>query len=65
LNCISCGHAINLHEEVYADYEGLIKCDTCAAVLHVKMQEGKLKSMEFVQVARSSPQTAVVAPWDH
>lgn len=48
LNCISCGHFINLHEDVYADYEGHIKCDACGGILNIKIQEGKLKSMAFV-----------------
>ena len=47
LNCISCGHFINLHEDVYADYEGLIKCDACGGILNINIQEGKLKSMAF------------------
>lgn len=45
LNCISCGHSVNLHEDVYADYEGLIKCDACGELLNIKIQEGKLRSM--------------------
>jgi uncharacterized Zn finger protein len=52
LNCISCGHFINLHEDVYADYEGLIKCDACGGILNIKIQEGKLKSMAFVSKAK-------------
>lgn len=54
LNCISCGHFINLHEDVYADYEGLIKCDACGGILNIKIQEGKLKSMAFVSKANSA-----------
>jgi uncharacterized Zn finger protein len=47
LNCIHCGSFINLHEDVYADYEGLIKCDACGGILNIKIQDGKLKSMSF------------------
>lgn len=52
LNCISCGRFINLHEDVYADYEGLIKCDACGGILNIKIQEGKLKSMAFERIAK-------------
>ncbi len=45
LNCIGCGHSVNLHEDVYADYEGLIKCDACGELLNIKIQEGKLRSI--------------------
>jgi uncharacterized Zn finger protein len=55
LNCISCGHFINLHEDVYADYEGLIKCDACGGILNIKIQEGKLKSMAFERIAKPAP----------
>lgn len=52
LNCISCGHAINIDENVYYDYEGEIKCFACSALLRITMDEGKIKSMEFVRLAR-------------
>lgn len=48
INCISCGFSINL-DEVYEDYEGEIKCFTCQALLDVKMEEGKLKSVKFIK----------------
>ena len=58
LNCISCGHSIALHEDVYADYEGSIKCNACSAILSVKLQEGKLKLMDFVRIAKPSLEEA-------
>lgn len=48
INCISCGFNINL-DETYEDYEGGIKCFTCHALLDVKIEEGKLKSVKFVK----------------
>ena len=56
LNCISCGHSIALHEDVYLDYEGQIKCNACSAILSVKMEDGKLKSMDFVRFSKPSPE---------
>ena len=52
LNCVSCGNAISLDENVYADYKGPIKCNACTAISNIHMEEGKLKSMEFVRIAR-------------
>ena len=54
LNCISCGHSISLHEDVYADYEGSIKCNACSAILQVKLEDGKLRFMDFIKMSRPS-----------
>ena len=56
LNCISCGHTVLLDENVYADYEGQIKCNACSAILSVKVEDGKLKFMNFVSHARPDPE---------
>ena len=56
LNCISCGHSVGLDENVYADYEGQIKCNACSAILSVKVEDGKLKFMNFVSHARPDPE---------
>jgi DNA-directed RNA polymerase subunit N (RpoN/RPB10) len=44
LNCISCGHKFDLGD-AYEDYEGLVKCYVCGALLAIKTDEGSLKSM--------------------
>ncbi len=54
LNCISCGHSIGLDDNVYADYEGGIKCNACSAILNVRMEDGKLKFMDFVSYSKRS-----------
>ena len=59
LNCISCGHSVSLDENVYVDYEGPIKCNACSAILRVKMEDGKLKMMDFVRFSRSSPEDSL------
>jgi hypothetical protein len=33
-------------DDAYEDYEGKIKCFACGAVLEIRAQEGKLKSVE-------------------
>lgn len=53
LNCINCGHSVALDENVYMDYEGPVKCNACAAILSVRLQDGKLQLMEFVRSSRA------------
>lgn len=48
INCISCGFTIHL-DDAYEDYEGQIKCFTCQALLDVKIEEDKLKSVKLVK----------------
>ena len=51
INCLSCGHAVDL-DDAYEDYEGKIKCFACGAVLEIRAQEGKLKSVESTTLGR-------------
>jgi DNA-directed RNA polymerase subunit RPC12/RpoP len=46
INCLNCGHKIEL-DDVYDDYEGLIKCMTCRALLNIKTEDSKLKGVGF------------------
>ena len=47
INCLSCGHSINLDDDTYSDYEGLIKCYACSALLDVKLVEGSVKAVNL------------------
>jgi DNA-directed RNA polymerase subunit N (RpoN/RPB10) len=47
VNCLSCGHNIDLEEETYSDYEGAVKCYACGAILEVKLVEAHLKSVKL------------------
>jgi DNA-directed RNA polymerase subunit RPC12/RpoP len=53
INCLSCGHGIEL-DEAYSDYEGQVKCSTCSALLEVKLEEGLVKSVKFLKLTRSA-----------
>jgi hypothetical protein len=46
LNCLSCGHTLDLHED-YDDYEGLVKCYVCGALLMIRTEEGNIKRATF------------------
>jgi uncharacterized Zn finger protein len=47
INCLSCGHKVEL-DDVYDDYEGLIKCCACGALLEIKTEEGRLRSVHLM-----------------
>ncbi len=52
VNCLSCGHKVEL-DDAYDDYEGQIKCFACHAIMEIKSEEGKLKSVRLAwSVAR-------------
>ena len=54
INCLSCGHTIELNE-AYSDYEGQVKCYTCSALLEVKLEESLVKSVKILKLTRSAP----------
>jgi len=49
INCLACGHKVEL-DDVYDDFEGQVKCFACTALLEIKTEEGKLKSVQFVKL---------------
>ncbi len=52
INCLSCGHKVDL-DDMYDDYAGQVKCFACGAILEIKIEEGKLKSVKLAsRVAR-------------
>ncbi len=62
INCVSCGHSVGL-DQAYDDFEGIVKCYVCGAMLHLKTEEGKVKSVSINQVIRrSESRTGVSRP---
>ena len=49
INCLSCGHKVEL-DDAYDDFEGLVKCFACTALLEIKTEEGRLKTARFVKL---------------
>ncbi len=58
INCLSCGHQVVL-DDAYDNYEGLVKCFACSAMLEIKTEEGNLKRVQFVKMV-SRPSTEEV-----
>ena len=42
LNCLSCGHSVDLHHD-YDDYDGEVKCFVCDAMLTIHTENGYIK----------------------
>ena len=60
INCLSCGHKVEL-DDVYDDYEGQVRC-LCRALLEIKTQEGRLKSLRMADPApRLAPKSRRLA----
>ena len=41
INCLSCGHTVNL-DDTYDNYEGQIRCCACRALLEIKVEQGEI-----------------------
>jgi hypothetical protein len=50
LNCLSCGHSVDLRDS-YDDYEGRVKCYVCGALLLIRTKDGGLRSVELTPPA--------------
>lgn len=53
INCLCCGHKVDL-DDVYDDYEGLIKC-LCGTLLEIKTEEGRLKRVKLGETQAGPP----------
>ena len=51
MNCLSCGHAIDLRDG-YNDYDGRVRCFVCGALLAIRTLDGQMKWVELVASAR-------------
>jgi hypothetical protein len=50
LNCLSCGHSVDLHHD-YDDYEGQVKCFVCNALLTIHTENGHVKRVTLISHA--------------
>lgn len=47
INCLGCGYKVEL-ADAYDDYEGLIKCFACGAIMEIAAQEGSIRAVRSV-----------------
>ena len=53
VNCLACGHKVDL-DDAYDDYEGPVKCFGCRATLEIRTEQGSLRAVKHVYIARHS-----------
>jgi DNA-directed RNA polymerase subunit N (RpoN/RPB10) len=51
VNCLACGHKVDL-DDAYDDYEGPVKCFGCRATLEIRTEQGSIKAVKQVGIAR-------------
>ena len=49
INCLSCGHMIELDDSAYSDYEGPFRCWVCGGMQVIKTEDGLLHSVMEVR----------------
>jgi len=50
INCVSCGHEINLNHDLFDDYEGPVKCFVCSTMMEIIATEGVINSIDFLSI---------------
>ena len=55
VNCLACGHNVDL-DDIYSDYAGMVKCFVCSALLEIRTEEGQIKTVRFLRIARGIPE---------
>ena len=61
INCLSCGHNVDL-DDAYDDYEGPFKCFMCNAILEIRTEEGSIKAVRQVNIVRHPSTEQVSEP---
>ena len=59
VNCLTCGFAVAL-DQAYNNYEGQVRCFVCGSILHIRSEEGMLRSVEFIRRRNPSLTEAAV-----
>jgi len=60
LNCLSCGHTVDLRDG-YNDYDGRVRCFVCGALLAIRTQDGQMKWVELLASARRGEDSTLKA----
>ncbi len=48
INCLSCGHNIELDEAYAENYEGEVKCFGCGAILELRTEQHNIRHVQLV-----------------
>ena len=55
INCLSCGHNIDLDDAYAENYEGSIKCFGCSATLEIKTEQSAVRFVHLNSGPASRP----------
>ncbi|MBW2184189.1 MAG: hypothetical protein JRF49_10045 [Deltaproteobacteria bacterium] len=55
INCVSCGHEINLNHDLFNDYEGPVKCFICSTMMEVTTTQGAINSINLLSILPRPP----------
>ncbi|AOJ71130.1 MULTISPECIES: hypothetical protein [Burkholderia] len=58
INCISCGHQIEVDDDSYARYHGALRCWVCHSLLMVDIVEGCVESVRLQEASVIVPHGA-------
>jgi len=47
INCLSCGHNIDLDDAYSENYEGAIKCFGCGTTLEIKTEQNSIRAVHL------------------
>ena len=55
INCVSCGHEINLNHDLFNDYEGPVKCFICSTMMEITTTQGVINSINLLNLLTCRP----------
>ena len=65
INCLSCGHNVDLDEAYTDNYEGAIKCYSCDATLEIKTEQGSVRGVHLCVPSTRRERAITVDPPNH
>ena len=55
IDCVSCGHEINLNHDLFDSYEGPVKCFICSTMMEITTKQGVINSINFLSILPRPP----------
>ncbi|MFX1739899.1 hypothetical protein PXJ20_31755 [Paraburkholderia sp. A1RI_3L] len=62
IHCISCGHQLDLDDQTYEHYDGLVRCWVCKSMMKVHIVDSSVESLTFPDTATSSREAKSIPP---
>ncbi|CAJ0779926.1 hypothetical protein [Ralstonia chuxiongensis] len=62
IHCISCGHQLDLDDQTYAHYDGLVRCWVCKSMMKVHIVDSSVESLTLADTATSSREAEPIPP---